>query len=196
MRFRSFSMALAVAALAALTTPMAQLACTSEADAPIAGLDDVIYAADTNDEALSELVHAKAVDGKGQGAVIDLPGAASVVDNTAPLQFAWHAGPTARLQVNPRTLGNPLAMAQAFAHGVTVSGKAYFLVVASADNPKLLRAFTKLTTFTPDAAAWAKLKAAKGTLTATVTTAVYDSGKIVSDGGPFLGKPVAFSVKQ
>lgn len=164
-------------------------------DTQVAGLEDVIFGTGTNDESLALILAATAVDGKGAGAVIDLPAAASAVSAATPAVFAWHAGPTARAwPARQWQFANPFAIAEAHAHGELVSGTAYYLVVSSANDPKLLRAFTKAKSFIPSAAAWTKLKEATGPLTAVVTTATFDAGKIASDGGPFSGKPVTFTI--
>ena len=175
------------------------LHCHSDvATPPIAGLDDVMYTEGVNDEALAALLAATAVDGKGQGAVLAIPSDATVVSAVTPLGFAWYAGPTARLlRPRPRSWPWPdwMGIAQAHAHGASVSGKAYFLVVSSPANPKVLRVFTKATTFMPPLGAWAQITADPGPLTAVVTTAIFDSGKLAGDGGPFLGKAAKFSIK-
>lgn len=171
------------------------MACDTHDDTVPASLADVVFAAGANDESLVELLAATPVDGQGQGAVMDLPTEGTQLSGALAPTFAWHAGPTARAQ--PPLLHQLVqwfGIPKAHAHGVAVSGKAYFLVVSSSSDPQLLRVFTKETTYQPSAAAWAKIKGAGGTLTAVVTSAQFDTGKITSNGGPFLGKPVHFGV--
>lgn len=171
------------------------LACDTHDDTVPASLADVVFAAGANDESLVELLAATPIDGQGQGAVMDLPTEGTQLSRALAPTFAWHAGPTARAR--PPLLYQLVqwfGIPEAHAHGVAVSGKAYFLVVSSSSDPQLLRVFTKETTYQPSAAAWAKIKAAGGSLTVVVTSAQFDTGKITSNGGPFLGKPVHFGV--
>lgn len=162
-----------------------------------ADLSDVIFSESVNDEALQLVLGVQATDGKGQGAVLDMPADGTVISAATPLTFSWHAGPTA--SVGPsllRRIWDMMGIAEAYAHGDAVNGKAYFLVISSPNNPKLVRVFTGVPAFAPDAVVWAKLTAAAGPLTARVTTALFDTGKITPDGGPFLGKVATFTVQK
>lgn len=156
-------------------------------------LSDVVFAGGANDEALGELLAAKAV--AGSGAVLDLPAEGTQLSAKTAPTFTWHTEDQAR--VGPglrRWVDRWFGIAPAYAHGDAVNGLAYFLVVSTPDQPKLLRVFTTQTSYQPGPAAWAKLAAASGPLTAVVATARFDTGKITSDGGPFLGKPAHFTV--
>jgi hypothetical protein len=82
----------------------------------------------------------------------------------------------------------------AYAHGETLSGRTYFLVIATADDPKLVRLFTRDTAYTPDAGVWSRITAAKGPLTVTVTGAIFESARIASGGGPWKSAAVSFTV--
>lgn len=83
----------------------------------------------------------------------------------------------------------------AHAHGTPISGRAYFLVISSEDNPKLLRVFTTKTEFTPDENLWTTLKSGKGELSAIITNAVFDENRIAQGGGPFEGVKIHFKIQ-
>lgn len=82
----------------------------------------------------------------------------------------------------------------ASAHGAPFSGTGYWLVFATDGNPKLLRVFTGNASYQPDANAWKKLQDAGKPITLTVMAGVFDVNKLSSDGGPYTGKPVTFTV--
>ncbi|MBI5607840.1 MAG: hypothetical protein HY902_03060 [Deltaproteobacteria bacterium] len=156
-------------------------------------ISDVLYVGDANDEALTELLAAKAV--VGAGAVVDMPAEGTQLSAKTAPTFAWHTEEQARLWPSlPRLVDRWFGVAPAYAHGDAVNGQAYLLVVSTPAQPKLLRVFTTQSSYQPAPAAWAKLVAAGGPYTALVTTARFDTGKITSDGGPFAGKPAHFAV--
>ncbi|WP_437275583.1 hypothetical protein WME90_30600 [Sorangium sp. So ce375] len=83
----------------------------------------------------------------------------------------------------------------AWAHGTPINGRAYFLVFATAERELLLRVFTTKLSYTPDAAAWDKLRAAGAPITVSVINAVFENNRIVQGGGPFSGEPLTFSIQ-
>lgn len=88
-------------------------------------------------------------------------------------------------------LGPPRA---ASAHGDPVNGPAFFLVFASKSDPKLVRVFTALTTYTPSQEAWDKLVAAGSELTLSITGAEFDNNRLADGGGPFQGPTTKFTI--
>ncbi len=84
---------------------------------------------------------------------------------------------------------------EAHAHGTPTSGPAYFLLFTTPTNAKLLRVFTPLTEYTPDADALAKLKAAGEPIHAVITTADFDQNRVAPDGGPYQGTEIVFTLQ-
>ncbi|XXX73587.1 hypothetical protein WMF30_38685 [Sorangium sp. So ce134] len=214
--------ALLVPALAALVSgAMYAGACGHDhGDAPsVPELADVIYEGGATDEALDALLGAEPKDEPSQGTVFDAPEDGATLPGDVAPELTFHvagtaqrtapgaapalglagAGPGAR---EPGAAGaspwaelgallGPVRAAQA--HGTPINGRAYFLVFTAAER-ELLRVFTTKLSYTPDAAAWDKLRAAGGPITVSVLNAVFENNRIVQGGGPFTGVPVTFSV--
>jgi hypothetical protein len=81
------------------------------------------------------------------------------------------------------------------AHGTPINGRAYFLVFSTAKSEGVLRVFTTRLDYTPDAAAWAKLRAAGGPITATALNAVFENNRVVVGEAPWEGEPVTFTIQ-
>ena len=75
-----------------------------------------------------------------------------------------------------------------------MNGRAYFLVLATDTDKKLLRVFTQATEYTPSADAWSRVAAAGGPVTATVLSAEMEANRVLQGGGPWLSAPVTFTV--
>ena len=181
-------------------------ACSQEPMAATADpLADVVYAGAATDEALRDLLAATPVPGSVRAPVLDtppeieMPGAVVALP-AAPTPLTWHDGDLVDARPLPKKssvhlhLADLLGVPAAFAHGAALSGKGYWLVVTDAKNARILRLFTTLTSWTPDAVAWQRLQAAGGNLAITVTMGVFDDNKLASDGGPFASKTVHFKV--
>lgn len=80
------------------------------------------------------------------------------------------------------------------AHGTPVNGRAYFIVFSTAEREGLVRVFTTKLSYTPDAEAWGKLRAAGAPITVSVLNAIFESNRVSRDGGPFAGEPVTFTI--
>ena len=150
----------------------------------------------TNDEALAQLLGMPAKQDPAQTLVFDAPTDGDLLSEVPT--FAWHLpdttlAPTAPGAPRSTWQWSDLLVTPAHAHGITVQGKAYLLVVASADNTKLLRVFTHAVSYRPDTAAWARVTAGGGPRTATLTLGKFENGELT--GGAFAGKPVTFQVK-
>lgn len=137
-----------------------------------------------------------------RGATFDFPAEGALVPVAPPAAFAWHTGGATgilRGARSPNALASALMLVgperSAFAHGKPVNGNGFFLVFSTADNDKVLRVFTTSTSYTPDDAAWQKLVGAGAPVTATILTAVFENNFLVSDGGPFSGTPVTFTIE-
>ncbi|WP_437943174.1 hypothetical protein WMF27_28830 [Sorangium sp. So ce281] len=194
---------------------------TSGGTASDPSLSDVIFEGGATDEALEALLAVEPKDEPSQGTVFDapedgamLPGdaaptltfhVAGAAQRTAPraaptLRLAAAAAPGARELAAPGAsivaeLGALLGPARAaWAHGTPINGRAYFLVFTTAERELLLRVFTTKLSYTPDAAAWDKLRAAGGPITVSVISALFENNRIVQGGGPFTGAPVTFTL--
>jgi hypothetical protein len=177
------------------------VACSTHEDTGNPALADVVYVGTATDESLELMLDASPTSSPTKGAQFDAPVPDAMLPAATPATFAWHTTSTVQFQRHSpqaqemaldweRWVGVP----EALAHGTPLSGKASLLVVSSAKDTKLLRVFTNVSSYTPTVAEWKKLAAAGGTLTATVTTATFDTNKLTQDGGPFSGVPVKFSV--
>jgi hypothetical protein len=201
-----FHRVLSIAARAAAASlAMYAGACQSSGDpAATDPLQGVFYEGGANDEALVELLVKTPVASASQGTMFDVPVASQVLPAGAPATFAWHVGgATGALQPPagpPSTrsawarLVDLVGVRAASAHGPPVNGRAYFLVLSTADKHELARVFTTNLSYTPDAATWQKLQSAASPLTAGITSAVFENNRIPSDGGPYVGQPVTFSL--
>ena len=158
-----------------------------------------VYAGAATDEALRDLLAATPVPGSVRAPVLDVP-TEGVALPAAPTPLTWHDGDLVDARPLPKKslvrlhLADLLGVPAALAHGAALSGKGYWLVVTDAKNARILRLFTTLTSWTPDAVAWQRLQAAGGNLAITVTMGVFDDNKLASDGGPFASKTVHFKV--
>lgn len=180
-------------------------ACGSdETQQPPEGVDitGVIYEAGANDEALEALLGATPINDAAKGAALSEPAEGAELPSTAAPTFQWSVGsagaalsPSAgprRSSFMSELVGPERAAA---AHGPPVNGKAYLLVFSTPADDKLVRVFTTDLSYTPDAAAWDKMKAAGAPITATVLTGTFDNNLLASDGGPFAGPKTSFTVK-
>ncbi|WP_437775416.1 hypothetical protein [Sorangium sp. So ce1097] len=187
-------------------------------------LADVIYEGGATDEALDVLLAAEPKDDPAQGTVFDAPEDGATLPGDAAPELTFHIagaaqGAAPRAAPAPRRaaggapvdlrarepgagsprwgeLGALLGPARAArAHGTPVNGRAYLLVFSTPGREGLLRVFTTRLSYTPDAAAWEKLRAAGAPITVDVTNAIFENNRIVQGGGPFAGEPVTFSIE-
>ncbi len=189
----------------------------SGTDAPADELADVIYEGGATDEALEALLAGTVKNDPAQAAVFTWPSDGDILEPDLFPAFCWQVGTTARgdaasdrrvgalepaLAPSPweraaRTVIEPLfsGVRPAYAHGDPINGPAYLLVFSTDSDPKLLRVFTTLVDYTPDAASWDKLKAAGVPITARVTWAEFETNRVATDGGPFEGTPITFTIR-
>lgn len=179
-------------------------------------LGDVVYEGGATDEALEDLLAGSAVSDPAETASFAQPTADAVLPAAAPATFSWAIPAGGSFFELPRPGADPTGarapgaieraataalgvllsgIPEAHAHGDPVNGRAYFVVFATSADPKLLRVFTTQTTYTPDDAAWTQLKSAGAPITATLTSAVFESNRVGADGGPFSGGSVTFTIE-
>lgn len=190
----------------------------SGTDAPVDELADVVYEGGATDEAAEALLAGTVKNDAAQAAIFTWPSDGDILEPDAVPTFCWHVGATASNDAPARPRVGALDPARApspawdraaravleplfsgvrpaYAHGDPINGPAYFLVFSTSSDAKLLRVFTTLVDYTPDAASWDELKAAGAPITATVTWAQFDTNRIATDGGPFAGTPITFTIR-
>lgn len=186
----------AVVFATAMLASYAPAACSGDEDSHGSGPTDAIFAGNATDEGLAAFDAATPATDAAKAPALTSPSAGAKVPGTTPINFEWKATPTGFLpRTPPRYEGSsPFgAMRSAHAHGSPMNGKAYLLVFRAGGNV-VLRVFTTNTVYTPDDAAWSKLKAAKS-MEITLATASYDNSNIVQGSGPFVAPAVAFSIE-
>jgi hypothetical protein len=127
-----------------------------------------------------------------QAPAIDAPTEGAVLPNMPPYTFRWHPTGLSYLQ---RTSPAPRAFRPlddldqwmrlvpvAEAHCTPFGGVGYSLSF-SADSQTLLQVETANTTYTPDANAWSRLRAARGTISFVIGVARYSDNTVTV--GPF-----------
>jgi len=182
-------------------------ACSSDAPEPDAAgttpvergdISDVIYRPGTTDEGILTLLDAHPVSEPASEPVVTTP--AEGTHLTELTTFEYRASATALRRVRaPRahawSLPDFLTLERtAFAHGAPMNGDAFFVVFSTSRAPKLLRVFTQDKSYVPTDDEWQRLASAGETITLTLTRAIFEQGRLTSDGGPFVGKPLHFSV--
>jgi hypothetical protein len=143
------------------------------------------------DEALAAVLARKPFAGSPKAAAWLVPTDGARLDRTSAATLAWRPTTAARPPVYRAPLpwgGERLA----HAHNPPFSGTAYLLEVSTPSGESVLRLFTALTSFTPDADTWARLVAA-GPLVLALRTARFTDNRIDADGGPFVTPPITVS---
>lgn len=185
---------------------------------------DVVFEAKTNEDALATLLEAPTVEDPMQAAYLTAPAAGATSTASEPLAFKWRVGPPAasaprhpamtptpprsdgdrgRSDGNPlvrvgaslRALAHELApLGTAYAHGVPVNGRGYFLVVTDAQGTPVYRVFSLGFETLVGAAKRGELAAAPQPLRASVTNAVFENDALAPGGGPWKGPEITFTV--
>ncbi|MFZ5895607.1 MAG: hypothetical protein ACOY0T_31410 [Myxococcota bacterium] len=171
---------------------------------------DVAFVGGTTDEALEQLLDAARKDVPSEYVTFLSPAASATLSKDTPTNFQFQ-GASAKLpspSLNRHTMPmfrqrsaleeleallTPIGVAHA--HGTPFNGTAYLLVFDDAAKSTRLRVFTSQTSYTPDASAWAGLAAGEQPITLSVTSATFESNAVLSDGGPFVGGTLSFSVR-
>jgi hypothetical protein len=180
-RHSLFRLALVAALSAALP---AVPACSSD-DTPgssNATIVDVVREGDVTEGQLRRVLANEAQDWAWAGGQFDTPVDGSVLPSDTPFEFRWDSDAT----VDPPAAGatNDLQMV-------------HLLVFSTRAQPNLLRVFSTLDSYTPDAAAWEALKKAgqSGAVTLSLTSATLLGDELVDDGGPFIGEALSFTIE-
>lgn len=147
----------------------------------------VVYVAGATDEALESVVGVAASVDDAKAPILAVPGSdGEVFTQLSAPTFAWSAAVALREPAPLRKWVEFVSPRQAFAHGDPNTGLVYYAEFSDAKGAPLLRVFTTKTTYTPDAAHWAKLVTAGGQLSLRVIGARVENNKLVPGGGPFV----------
>lgn len=190
---------------------------------PPSGYEDVLLEGDVTTETLVAFSEALAqrgvVDTEFQKAVFDWPADGETRPKSPPTPFCWHIGPIAKKNndspaaVHWSKLGSanvfaPVESARfaaplrelfgaprpAWADEKLYNGRGTFLVFSTKTNPKLLRIFTSAVVFQPSQAMWDEMAATGEPITATLTSATFQQGRIGPDDGPFSGASITITI--
>jgi hypothetical protein len=180
-RHRLFRLALVAALCAALP---AVPACSSD-DTPAAtnaSIADVVREGDVTDGQLRAVLANEAQDWAWAGGSFHAPVDGGALPSDTPFEFSWKSDST----VDPPAAGATSDLQMV-----------HLLVFGTASEPNLLRVFTTLDSFTPDARAWATLKTTGESepVTLSLVSATLMGDQLVVDGGPFIGETLSFTVE-
>jgi hypothetical protein len=164
-------------------------------------LSDVIYVGTATDEGLLLLLAAKPVTKPESAPRVLVPVDGDTLGAATAFEYAIGAESDRRDFRGQRRGSSPWLellgpVRAAHAHGDPMNGPGFLLVFTSSGGERLLRVFTQETSYTPGAAEWARLVAAQGPVTFNVTLAIYDQGRITTNGGPFPGASVSFTALE
>jgi hypothetical protein len=175
-------------------------------------LRDVIFQGGATDEGAYALLHIASVTDPQLSASFTYPTDGAVISSSQAPTFTWQSTLASvgmpggepwrytRLEAPPvvddrREPWLVFAIPEAHAHGIPMSGPGYFIHFTTASNPQVLRVFTENTSYTPDATAFAKLRAAGGTIQASILNAIFSENRIALGAGPYQGATITFSIQ-
>lgn len=188
--------------------------------APSAELADVIFEGAATPDALEAMLALDPVKDAPKYAVLDAPSDGATFSASEIPTFSWHlkdataagalapAPPPARrwaFDLAPGDRGDtnrgadwlagllgPERSAQA--HRAPVNGPGYFLLLSTENDENAVRVFTTNTSYTPDAATWAKATSGGALVSAWVLTGIFMIDEIAPGGGPFKGPWIGVQV--
>jgi hypothetical protein len=153
---------------------------SNESDSLAAG---IVREGTTTTAALSEFLGTPADDWPWAGGQFVTPTAQEALPAATVEAFTWTADATD--PPNPADTLDPAKQ----------QGQTFLLVFSTPDNAKLLRVFTSLKTYTPDATSWQKLVGAGEPITLSITSATFENDQLTGDGGPHSGATLTFTVQ-
>jgi len=192
--------------LAVLAAPACSSAGAGDAPPAPSGPPDlrgVSYWPGATDEGLLTLLDAQPVDSALDVPIVTTPAERSTL--SAPTTFAFQPTAAAMRTRRPGVaarrpsfdLSDLFTLERtAHAHGAPMNGEAFLLVFSTSREPHWLRVFLQGRTFAPSSAEWGRLAGAHESLSLTVTRAVFEEGRLTTDGGPFVGAPFHFTIAQ
>jgi hypothetical protein len=172
-----------LALVAALATMLPAFSACSSDSAPAVDTStaDVVREGNVTDGQLRAVLDNAAQDWAWAGGQFDAPSNKDVMASDTAFEFAWHADPT-----EPSDGGAPGDM-----------DMVHLLVFSTPSEPNLLRVFSTLGSYTPDAAAWQKLIDAgtSSAITLSLTSATFSGDELTAEGGPFVGQELSFTIE-
>jgi len=190
------------ACVAAATLVVYAPACKHDDHDHGTGPPDAVYQGTATDEGLTAFEAVPAKDDAAKGTTVTAPANGAKVAAAAPAKLEWKA-PTALFDRSPSSSGTrtsryrapfPLeGLRSAHAHGAPMNGRAYLLVLKSGGT-SVVRVFTTDTSYTPDNATWTMVKTAKS-ITATISSALFDNNNVVQGSGPFVGTASSLTIE-
>ena len=181
-KLRSFGLGIALLAAACVS------ACSSDGSQSQSSDSlhpDIIREGTTTSPALNEFLGIAPDDWGWAGGQFQAPMDMDVLPAATPETFTWQADPTA-----PPGANDVLDPSKQ-------QGQVFLLIFsAPSSDAALLRVFTSLTSYTPDADAWQKLVAAGSqSITLSVTSGTFENDQLTSDGGPHAGQVIHFTIQ-
>ena len=169
-----------IALLAALSAALAFVpACSSDkASAAPPGYTDVRQSNATEAE-LRTVLGTQSDDWAWAGGQFDTPKDQAALARDTPYEFAWKSALT-----DASEAGAPDAFEMT-----------YLLVFSTPSKGTILRVFTTLTQYTPDANAWQKLVDSGEPITLGIRTATFNGNELTVDGGPHEGQTLTFTLE-
>ncbi len=177
--FRSPLFRVALVAALAVAAPTIPACSSNDAPAVDPSLASVVRQGDVTDAQLRTVVANKPIDWAWAGGQFDAPDPNASMPATTPFEFTWHADAT-----QPEEGGGPSAFQMV-----------HLLVFSTPSNPNLLRVFSTLDSYTPDAAAWQLLTATGEPITLSLTSGTFAGDDLTSEGGPYIGQELSFSIE-
>jgi hypothetical protein len=147
---------------------------------------DVIYQGGTTDEAWVSMDEAPDIVGDADAPMLVDP--SGPVPRTAPVTFTWTPGAVARVERGGVRFREELAAlfwgpARAQAHGDPYTGPMY-RVILEVPGGEVVRVLSATTSWTPDAAAWARLTGGGSPLTVEIAAAYARVNRV--EEGPYV----------
>ena len=176
-----------VALVTLLTTALPAIsACSSEAaSSPVIDTTGVVQEGVVSEGQLRAVLSNQPIEWGWAGGAFDTPpnsDSIAVLPSGTPFEFTWQSDQTE----DPPAAGAPNDL-----------DRVHLLVFSTPSNPKLLRVFSSMDSYTPDAAAWQTLNdAGEGeVITVSLTSATLIGDGLTGNGGPFIGTPVQFTIE-
>ena len=159
--------------------------CSSDASpaaAPALDTSDVVREGVVTEGQLRAVLANAPIEWAWAGGSFDTPLDTATVPSGAPFEFTWQSDQTE----DPPAAGAPNDL-----------DMVHLLVFSTPSKPKLLRVFTSLDSYTPDAAAWQTLNdVGEGeVITLSLTSATLIGDGLTGNGGPFIGQQLTFSIE-
>jgi hypothetical protein len=176
---RRFTLGLLIATAASLP------ACSSDKTPTASSAlgSDVIREGTTTAVALDEFLGTPADSWAWAGGQFLTPSDQAVLPATTPQTFTWQADGTTPPADTDVLVPNEQ------------QGQTFLLVFSTPADPKLLRVFTSLTSYTPSAAAWQKLVRAGAPITLSISSATFENDQLTGDGGPHIGQTIQLTIQ-